>query len=204
MSESGGRIVVVSLTLIIIVVILVAVFSAQKQKLDTTLPGVPTPTDSLLSSTGPEPEIAEWKKFTNEQYHFSITYPEKWYVQDFQELHPAGGTLIAFGPDELPCGNCSYNRNGYLSLKVYNEKTDPELYAFYTMRVKAIGKSKDYRQVSFNNLQGVATDTTVTLEHNGWVYEFTLDKNNGSAKVDTAPIFQKIVSSLSFANEGLL
>lgn len=201
--SDAGRYIFISLVFLLIGVIIVGVIYAQKQKLDSTLPSVTKSSDSLSATPGPDPEITEWKAYTNAPYRFSLTVPAAWYSQDYQAMHPSGGTLIAFGPDPLPCSDCSYIRNGYLSLRIFNEKTDPEYYALYANRVKLLGRSKEYKEAVIGEKHGVATDTTVAVEQNGWVYEFTLDKNDGKAKIEDAAIFNRIVNSLTFQQDLL-
>jgi hypothetical protein len=184
-------------------VIVVGVLYAQKQKLDSTLPTIATTANSLSATPGPDPQIATWKVYTNPLYRFSLNIPADWYIQDYQAMHPSGGTMIAMGPEPLPCGDCSYIRNGYLSLRIFNEKTDPEYYALYANRVKLLGRAKEYKQAVIGDKTGIATATTIALEQNGWVYEFTLDKNDGKANIDDSEIFRKIVNSLTFSQDLL-
>lgn len=198
-----GRYVLITMLFILIGVIVFGVLYTQKQKLDNTLPSVMNPQAALSVTPGPDPEIAAWKTYTNQLYRFSVTVPAAWYLQDYQAMHPSGGTMVAFGPDPLPCGDCSYIKNGYLSLRIFNEKTDPEYYALYATRVKLLGRSKEYKQAVIGDKTGVATDTTVALEQNGWVYEFTLDKNNGNATIEDSPIFNRIVNSITFQEDLL-
>lgn len=158
------------------------------------------PNEAGPGQPSPEPVVTSWKGYTNEQYHFTLEVPAEWHVEDYAPAYLSGGTLVAFSPDPLPCNTCSYFRNGYFSVRVFNQKSDPEHYALFTQRAQAIGKSKEYLPVQLGQAKGVAFPNGVAAEHQGWVYELTLDTNEGKMQISDSKIFQRAVSSFEFTN----
>jgi hypothetical protein len=144
-----------------------------------------------------DPIVTAWKVYSNPQYQFTITVPDSWNIVDYTRAHPNGGTLLAFSPDQLPCDTCSYLRNGYFSIRIFNQKTYPEYYAQFAQRPLKVGKDPAYREVMIGNKKGIAFANTVAIEDKGWVYEFALDRNDGKDSYMDSEIFQKVVLSFS-------
>ena len=157
-----------------------------------------SPTSPPAQKTPTEPLVEKWQVYANEQFNFSLQIPDKWHVQDYAKIYPNGGTLIAFSPDPLPCDTCTYFRNGYFSLRLFNEKSSPESYILYTQRMKAVGKNKEYQGVKIKEATGVMSANLLAFEHEGWVYEFSLDYNNGSMRIIDSSLMQKIILSISY------
>lgn len=145
-----------------------------------------------------EPEVDSWVPFTNDTYLFSMNVPEGWKSQDFQASHPKGGTLIAFSPNDLPCDTCTYIHDGYFSLKIYNAKTDPQAYADFQTKMKNVGKNPEIQGVYIDQKVAELSGSSVAVENQGWVYEFTLDANPENKKLLETKIFQKWVTSFRF------
>ncbi len=201
MTEKRQIQLLISLIVVGLLVILSIIFYPQ-QVARKDVPQVSTyslsPTQGI--SPTPEAEITEWKSYSNDTYHFSITVPEKWYIQDYAGATVNGGTLIAFSPDKLPCPTCTYFFNGYFSIKIYNQKTDPGFYALFKERMNASSKDKNYQAIALNKDKGVIASNTLALEHEGWIYEFSLDIDQGKKKISDSKVIQKVISSISFTN----
>ena len=156
----------------------------------------------MISPTTPasEPVITSWKTYSNDTYNFTIWYPDGWNQQDYSSFYQNGGTLIAFSPDSLPCPTCSYVKNGFYSIRIYNSNTDPEPYSEFTKRMQLIGKNKDYFAAKMDGASGVYSGKTIAVENKGWVYEVTLDKDLGQEKAFDSKIFKQSAESLKFTN----
>ena len=157
-----------------------------------------SPSPKLSPTAEPDPIVNEWREYNNEQYNFSITIPSDWNVEDYASLYPSGGTLIAFSPTRLPCKTCTYFRDGYMSIKIYNEKTDPIFYTNFKQRMSNLGKKKEYFQFQIDNKTGVYLANVAAIENQGWVYEISYDKDKGTADAIQSKLFQKILSSFKF------
>lgn len=154
----------------------------------------------VLSPTGkpplpPEPKVFSWRTYTNDTFNFTIDVPEGWREQDYVGSYKDGGTLVAFSPDPLPCPTCSYFHNGFFSVRVYSQRSDPVYYADFANRVKSLGKKPGYQGVALDKAQGVAFANTIAVEKNGWVYELSLDRGEGQANIMDSEIFQKAATS---------
>jgi hypothetical protein len=203
MSDDAKRMIAIFTVLILIVVVVFGFLYNQKRNLDTmALPAI-VPNSDISPTFGPDPAVPTWKTYPIPQYRTSINIPADWNIQDYAQLHPFGGTLIAFSPAELPCSSCSYIRNGYASLRIFSEKTDPEYYALYLGRIQQLGHNKTYQEIKVGEKTGLLTGNTVAVEHSGWIYELTLDKNDGKATLDDSSIFTQMVNSLTFAEDLL-
>jgi hypothetical protein len=160
-----------------------------------------TPSPSESHTTG-EPTVTRWKVYSNDANLFSIQVPADWKVQDYTDLPPHAATVIAFSPDALPCGTCSYVGSGYFSLRIYDQKSNPEDYATFTQEMKAIGQDAKYQSVLVGGKNGVLFGNTVAVEFDGKVYEFSLDTDKGNAKINDSKVFITIVNSFQYT--GLL
>lgn len=150
---------------------------------------IPSPTKAL------EPFVGTWATYNNDKYNFTIDYPSNWIQQEYDQQ---SGFRIAFSPNTLPCKDCTYVHEGYYSVRVYNQKTDSLSYTDFTTRMKNAGKSKDYLLIRIDDKSAVLFANTVALENNGWVYEISLDTNNGNENVIDSKLFQKAATSLKF------
>jgi hypothetical protein len=147
-----------------------------------------------------EQEIDSWRTYGNDTYHFTMNVPADWKQQDYSIHTAAGGIFVVFSPDDLPCGTCSYFNDGYFSIRVYNAKSYPDYYATFQARVKNIGSSAEYQKIDMAGEPGVLYANTLATEHQGWVYELSLDKDKGTAKAQDSKIFAKVFSSFAFTD----
>jgi hypothetical protein len=157
------------------------------------------------SPTGTESTEAEsipysWEDYAHDEYNFSLIYPEKWYKQEYPSKESKGGTFVAFSPEPLPCEDCTYLQDAYFSIKIYNQKTDPEAYAAFLQRGKAIGKVEGYLPARLGNKQGVLFGSIISAENEGWVYEIALEKNEGKTPILDSHILKRVISSFKFTN----
>jgi len=150
----------------------------------------------------PEALILQWDLYENNDYRFSLEYPKDWYKVDYAPFFQNNGTLIAFSPSPLPCQTCSYLKDGYISLKIYNQKTAPKDYADYKTRLEGVKQSKDYIAIQLNGRPGVLYGNLAAVEDNGWVYEFSLDKNKGTNTENplNSKIFTHVLTSFKFTD----
>jgi hypothetical protein len=155
-------------------------------------------TSSVTPSTAPDPVVFSWRTYSNDKYNFTVGVPSEWFEQEFSLPDAKEGTLVAFSPDHLPCKTCAYVYDGYFSVKVYNQKTDPDSYAGFTQRMNSISKSKDYQAVLLDGVKGVMFANTFAAENHGYVYELSLDANKGNAKIVDSLIFRRALSSFKF------
>jgi hypothetical protein len=190
--------VIIAIPVIFFLVILLFFNRSSDIQPDSTLVLSPTPSPDEKRSL--EPDILKWAKYENEEYNFSIIYPEGWYHEDYSAFHANGGTLIAFSPEPLPCNTCSYFYDGYFSARIYNEKADPQMYGLFIQKMQKTGKDSNISQVLIDGVGGIASGNTVWIENRGWVYEFSLDKDGGINDFTESKIFQKAVSSLKFTH----
>lgn len=145
-----------------------------------------------------EPVVASWRTYSNGSYNFSIDVPEKWNQEEYPAPPPSGGFLVAFGPDKLPCQSCSYFHNGYYSVRIYNEKTDPDYFKDFQSRMANVGKAAEYQGIQLGDSKGVMSYNNLAIEHLSNVYEITLDINAGNSKVNASKIFQHAVTTFKF------
>jgi hypothetical protein len=155
-------------------------------------------TPTITVQVKQEPRVDSWQRYSNATYSVSFDIPKEWQQQDYAKFYPDGGTLLAFSPDPLPCDTCTYFQNGYFSVRIFNQQTDPVLYEAYLQKVQAVGKNKDYQVVAMGGEQGILAGSTITVAHQQWIYEFALDVNQGTMPVTDSKIFQKAVSSVAF------
>ncbi len=160
----------------------------------------PQSTLNLGPTTAPkkasaEPPVDTWKTYNNDKYNFAIGAPDTWQQQEYDQN---GGMLVAFGPNSLPCVTCSYLKNGYFSVKIFNQKSDPDYYKAFQAKMSNIGKTKDYQGITLGKDKGVMTSNTIDIEDRTWVYELSLDANGGNEKISDSKIFQKAMSSFKF------
>jgi len=155
-----------------------------------------SPTPSPQPTVAKEPDVASWTTYTNTDYNFTLSVPEDWKQQEYKL--PSGVFIVAFAPSALPCATCTYVHEGYLSVKIFNQKSDPQAYKTFTESLQSIGKVKGYFPAQLNNVKGVLYANTVEVENHGLVYQVTLDENNGTMDALSSQIFQKSASSLTF------
>lgn len=187
---------------ILIVVLLsivgAVIYGQSGNTINTTSTLVLSPTPSLSPTKTPEPLITSWKTYQNDTYNFSLSVPDSWNQQEYTPQ--SGNFQIAFSPNSLPCSTCTYVHEGYFSVKIFNQKTDAQAYTLFTQRKQSVGKSNDYKEVQLAGKTGVMNSNSIDLENNGWVYELSLDKDNGTDQVTDSQIFQKAALSLQFTN----
>jgi hypothetical protein len=145
-----------------------------------------------------DPQVESWRTYSNSTYNFSVNVPRDWKEQEYPSPQPNGGFMVAFSPTELPCKTCTYFRNGFYSIKLFNQKSDPDYYKDFTTRLANIGKVKDLQGVQLGKYKGVISGNTVAFDHIDWVYELSLDANNGSLGVTDSKIFQQVLTSFHF------
>ena len=155
---------------------------------------------TIASEISAEPTIGAWKTYTNDQFGFTINVPDGWYLQQYTSISNKGETLIAFSPNPLPCQTCTYIHDGYFSIRIYNQTTSPIYYEDFQQRIKSAGRQKDYIPVSIDKKPGVLYANTVAFEYQGWVYEFSLDTDDGKANINNSQLAQKILTSMNFNN----
>lgn len=186
---------------IVIGVVLVAVGVLILHKQDIIRPESTfdiNPTKAQSNQNFTEPEVATWLTYSNATYNFSIDYPSGWQTQEYPSPQPGGGFMVAFSPDRLPCNTCTYFRNGYYSVRIYNQKSDPDYYKDFQSRMANVGKAAGYQGAMIGKYKGVLTDNTAAFDHGDWVIEANLDKNDGNLKISDSKIFQHVLSSLRF------
>lgn len=152
------------------------------------------------SENGPfkDPNVDAWRTYSNASYNFSVDVPADWKEQEYPSPTSNGGLTIAFSPTELPCKTCTYFRNGFYSVKLFNQKSDPDYYKDFTARLANAGKTKDLQGVQLGKYKGVISGNTIAFDHIDWVYELSLDAKDGTLGVNDSKIFQKAVSSFRF------
>jgi hypothetical protein len=64
------------------------------------------------------------------------------------------------------------------------------------------GKSKDFQSVQIGQWKGVMYANSIAFDHGDFVYEITLDTNEGNTKVGESKLFQHALSTFKFT--GLL
>jgi len=154
--------------------------------------------NSNKTKKDPEPVIDSWKLYSNDQYNFSIEVPEMWNIQEYPPIQPNGGFMVAFGPNDLPCKTCTYFKNGYYSIKLFNEKSDPEYYKYFQTQVSNIGKVEGLKPITIGKYSGVMSNNTISIDHKDWVYELSLDAKEGTMQIPQSKIFQKASHSFKF------
>lgn len=145
-----------------------------------------------------EPDVSSWLTYSSAAYNFSIDYPSGWQVQEYPSPQPSGGFMVAFSPDKLPCSTCTYFRNGYYSIKIYNQKSDPDYYKDFQTRMANVGKAAGYQGAQIGKYKGVLTDNIAAFDHQDWVIEIDLDANNGNLKIADSALFQHVLTTLHF------
>jgi hypothetical protein len=193
-------------TAIVIGIVLVAVgalihYRSTSIKPESTF-DINHPASQSATTVTAEPLIDAWRTYINSSYNFSVDVPSEWKEQGYPAPLPSGSFLVAFGPDKLPCRTCTYFRNGYYSVKIYNQTTDPDYFKDFEGRMANVGKSKDFIGLTLGEYKGVLNGNTVAFDHKDWIYELNLDANNGSMSINDSKIFQRAVNSFKFT--GLL
>ena len=183
---------------IVIMLLFVGGFFLYHQNTPTPVAStfVLTPSPIATPTKPPEPVVTTWTTYKNDKYNFTINYPDGWNQQEF--TLPSGGFLVAFSPTSLPCATCTYVHEGYYSVKVYNQTTDPKTYADYAAAKQTLGKSKDVIAIHMGGIQGILYGNTAAVENHNWIYAVTLDSNNGTDNALSSQLFQKAASSLQF------
>lgn len=145
-----------------------------------------------------DPLVDSYRTYSNQTYNFTIDVPATWHEQEYPSPQPNGGFMVAFGPDDLPCKTCTYFRNGFFSIRLFNQKSDPDYYKDFQVRLQNAGKAKDSQAVQLGKYKGVISGNTVAFDHLDWVYELSLDANDGNLGVNDSKIFQRAITSFHF------
>ena len=200
--QLGIATVVITIGAILAVIFGVIYFPRHEEvKIQSTFnPNALSPT--LPVSPSPEALIVQWDLYENNEYNFSLEYPQDWNKVDYAPFYHNKGTLIAFSPSPLPCPTCAYLKDGYVSLKIYNNQTSPLDYLDYQKRLQGIKQSKAYAPIQLNGSPGVFYSNTAAVENNGWVYEFSLDRDKGTNSQNPleSKIFTHFLLSFKFTN----
>lgn len=145
-----------------------------------------------------DPRVETWRTYSNPTYNFSLEVPADWHEQEYPQASPNGGFIIAFSPNDLPCKTCTYFRNGFYSIRLFNQKSDPDYYKDFASRLANAGKSKELQGVQLGKYKGVISLNTVAFDHEDWVYELSLDAKDGTLSVNDSKIFQHAVTTFRF------
>lgn len=157
-----------------------------------------TPAQTISPTKTEEPVISDWTTYTNTDLNFTLTVPTSWNQQTYKG--PYGATIVGFGPNNLPCGDCTYVHDGFFSIKIFNATTDPQAYKDFTDRQKAATQDPKYQAIQIQGKPGLMYGNIVDIPNNNLVYELSLDTNNGNGTVMSSKIFQKVAGSLQFTN----
>lgn len=186
---------VIASLIIIFTILFVIVVLRLKDPVIHSLSNPPSVTTSIT-----DPEVTSWQPYENTTYNFSFEVPAGWNKQDYSSFYNNGGAVIAFSPEELPCSTCSYLNNGYFSISIYNEKTDPELYKLFVEKVQKANNGAAYKRITLDGQTGLVSGNSVSVQNNGWVYEITLDKNEGKDAIEDSPIMKHILTTFKFTS----
>jgi hypothetical protein len=145
-----------------------------------------------------EPIVTDWTTYSNTNFNFTLTVPDGWNQQTYKG--PYGATIVAFSPNNLPCGDCSYVHDGFFSVKIFNQTTDQQAYKDFTDRQKAASQDPKYQAIQIQGKPGLMYGNIVDIPNNNFIYEVSLDTDNGNDTVMSSKIFQKIAGSLQFTN----
>lgn len=186
--------VIASLIIIFAVLLFIVVLRLKDPVLHsiTTPPAAPTTTS--------DPVVSSWEPYENTTYNFSIEVPAGWNRQDYSAFLNNGGTLIAFSPDELPCSTCSYLNSGYFSITIYNQKTDPALYNLFVEKVQKANNGANYPRITLDGKTGLISENTVSIQNGDWVYDITIDKNDGNDPIENSQIMKHVLTSFKFTS----
>ncbi len=146
-----------------------------------------------------DPPVDSWRTYASQTYNFTVDVPSTWREQEYPSPQPNGGFMVAFSPDELPCKTCTYFRNGFFSIRLYNQKSDPDYFKDFATRLANAGKTKDLQGVQLGKYKGVISGNTIAFDHSDWVYEISLDVKDGTLGVNDSKLFQKAVTSFHFS-----
>jgi hypothetical protein len=197
-SLQAGHLSVIVNYLVIASLIIIFVFLAFLVLLHIKNPFTESLTPATQISNETDPDISTWTPYENAQFSISFDIPDTWHTQDYSSFYNNGGVFVAFSPQELPCATCSYLNNGYFSLRIYSQQTDPALYSIYLEKVKKVEQDPTYKKVPMDSKVGILNANTVSVESDGWIYDLSLDKNNGSASIETSTIMKHVLSSFKF------
>lgn len=197
MNDKKYFLIIMGVLLLVAGFIVYGVMSSQTASLPKPVSQlVLSPSPFQSPTPAPEPVVSSWRTYSNEQYNFTLEVPEGWVEQDYARNYPNGGTVVAFSPDSLPCATCTYVSEGYFSVRVYNQKTQPDQYEAFIERIKKIGKDPNYKQVALDRKPGVYSGRTISIENERWVYELSVDKPNIEAL--ESYIFQRAATTFKF------
>lgn len=157
------------------------------------------PAKQTVKQTSGEPVVYSWEKYDNDKYQFSLDIPEGWHKQEYNVEPPYGGTIIAFSPNSLPCGTCSYIRDGFFSIRIYDQNSAPGDFALFAQRYKS-NDAKDFRKINIAGGVGILTASAISATHENKIFEMSLDNYNKEANISTSQIFSKFVFSLTFTD----
>ena len=186
----------VSASLVSIVVVLFVIVSLRlKDPILTSL----TPKPPEAAKPMVDTDIQAWVPYDNATHNVSFNVPAGWNIQDYSVFINNGGGFVAFSPRQLPCSTCSYLNDGYFSLRIFNQQTDPSLYALFAERVK---KSQEdptgFKNIKLDEKTGLVYQNTAAVENDGWIYEISLDENGGVDPIENNPIMKQIFTSWKF------
>jgi hypothetical protein len=147
-----------------------------------------------------EPDVSVWEIYNNDNLQFKISYPKDWHQQEYKVDPPYGGKIVAFSPNNLPCSSCSYVRNGYFSIRVFDQTDAPGDYNLFLQRLQSNG-GEGFKKINFGGGIGILTSNTISVEHENKVFEMSLDNlNKNNMQVLDSKLFQKFALSLAFTN----
>ncbi len=196
--QKGASIVSFIFLIVLIVIAGVVIYNNKSTpEMPSSFSLSPTPIVTIQPTKAPDPIVTTWTTYSNDKYSFTLNIPDGWSQQEYTP--ESGGMIVAFSPDKnLPCGTCTYVHDGYFSIKIFNGTTDAPAYKDFITHSQNIGKNAEYVGIQLDGIKGVLYANTVAVENHGWVYEASLDTNNGNDKVLNSQIFQKAASSLKF------
>lgn len=192
--------IITSIIVIVFLLILIAVFFSPNTKKNTSPQSTfeLNPSVAVSPTREPEPFVTSWRNYSNDKYNFAIDVPSDWHEQEIEVPGTEGGLLVAFSPNDLPCKTCSYVYDGFYSIKIYNQQTDPQSYAAFIDRANSVGKKEGYQAINLDGIKGVWFQNTLSAQNHGWVYELSLDKDQGQANITESLIFKKALNSFRF------
>ena len=168
----------------------------QNQPTLVTSSLVLTPSPAVSPSPTTPPQVDSWHTYTNSTYNFTIDAPTGWNQQEFTPA--TGNFIVAFSPNTLPCATCTYVHDGYFSVIVYTQQTDPQRYKAYTQNMQNAGKDKNIIPVTLEGIHGILVGNEISIPNHGYIYELSLDTNDGNDSALKSDIFKHAANTFHF------